>query len=163
RVLVWTEFEQLLPTGRRAGRTENAHAQLAEPLGVPAAPPAVLTTMINAGLSHQDDSGAWTVRGDQLVFSVTSAVPASAVVGQLDQTTSAPLVQSLTPEGIHIRPLDGPLATSTLSVTLTDAAQQIHGLSAWQPARQDAALPSSLWGTPLTDAAPDPAEPPILL
>ena len=160
--LAWSAFETLLPAGQNAGA---GAAPLAAAEGDAPPPPAVLAASIQRGLTQQDDStGAWTVRADQLVFSVLSAVPASAVVVSIAQDTTAQLVDTLTPAGIEIRPLNGPAATSTLTLTVTNLDDApIQDLRTWAPVAVTRSLPSTLWGAPLHGAAPDSNEPPIPL
>jgi hypothetical protein len=154
QTLVWSEFETLLPAGRPAAAAAD---------GPP--PRAVLAASVQRGLTHHDDAtGDWTVRGDQLVFSALSAVPASAVLVSLSENTTAPLVDTLTPAGIEVRPLNGPAATSTLTLTVTHLDDgELQDLRTWAPVPVDRALPSTLWGAPLHGAKPDSDERPIAL
>ena len=162
QTLHWTDFQTLLPTGQPAGANASAPATLAAAVGAGAPPPAVLGASIEGGLTAQDDTDAWTVRADQLAFSVSSAVPASAIEHGVTASTSARLVGTLTPAGIQIRPLNGPVATSTLTVTVTHLDDgTIQDLTQWTPTPVNRALPANLWGAPLHGAKPDSNEAPI--
>ena len=142
--LEWPDLQSLLPSDPSNPST-----------------PAVLGVQINQGLSRQDADGAWIVRGDELVFTTQTAVPASQI--SLNGAQHSPSLASAssaddTPAGINIRPMELSNVQSVHSVTLTNLSDNTPVvLTTWASAAQTRNLPEALWGTPLNGALPPPS------
>lgn len=141
--LTWPDLQSLLPADPSNPST-----------------PAVLDVQINQGLSRKDSaSGAWIVRGDELVFTTHTAVPASQI--NLNGSNTSPALAAAAdapPAGINIRPMELSNVQSVHSITVTnldDNAPVV--LTTWAPAAQTRNLPEALWGTPLNGALPPPS------
>ncbi|HEY0035582.1 MAG TPA: DUF6603 domain-containing protein [Longimicrobium sp.] len=149
--LDWKGFSALLPQGG-APQTANLAAAAAPGVGAGASGGAgTLDVQVNRGLSRQDDAGTWYVRGDELVFSVTSAVPAtSQAFGGGTPALAARATAAAPPSAIAIRPMGVSATTSAQSVTLTflDENEPVN-LSTWTQVPQTRNLPEAMWGAPV--------------
>ena len=109
--LDWDQFQALLPN------TAGHHSPPVNSLTAATAPAAlVLGIHCNRGLLPEDQSGsAWIVRGDELIFTTSSAIPLSGI--QLSAT--AVTMPGGVPSTINIRPmgLSGLHVTQTLTLT----------------------------------------------
>jgi hypothetical protein len=156
--IAWSEFAALLPHSTGPATP----AALSSTSGTGAAP-LVLGVQINRGLTRQDADGAWYVRGDDLQFSTSTAVPATSFSFKPTKgmTEPAPAPSGITPpSSIAIRPMGIAKAISEHTVTLTfvDGRNAPQDLQAWAPEVLGSNLPEALWGAPLPpDTKPAPS------
>jgi hypothetical protein len=153
---LWSDFATLLP------HASGAAAQSAAALGAvaPGTGPLVLGVNINRGLARRDDGGTWYVRGDELIFSTSTNVPATGFTfGSGAAPRLAAGAQDVTPPAaIQIRPMGIADATSThaVSITILETNKQ-QDLAAWTHVPQASNLPEALWGAPLPPGTKSPA------
>jgi hypothetical protein len=161
--LDWKGFQSLLPNspatqagGAPSGLARDAVAAVAPAPAQPSSTAVLLSVNLNGGLLRQDSSGNWVVRGDELVFTTQSAIPASS----LQISGKALPLPVGAPSTINIRPMKQVGVSSVHAVTLIyiDENKDID-LSTWSTLKTETAnLPEALWGVPLSDdSTPAPA------
>jgi hypothetical protein len=140
-MLDWPGFASLLP--QQTG--EGAHREAAR------AGPLVLTARVNRGLTREDNAGAWYVRADELMVTVSSAVPATAITFDTGTPARAAGAAAVTPPStIDIRPMGLSKVTSSLHVTLVNQTERIAvDLTAWTQLTETSNVPEALWGAPV--------------
>jgi hypothetical protein len=196
--LDWAGFTAMLPakpqSGSQARRLSRraltaTGADAAPPSDDPPPTPAYLTVNATAGLLRTgpvDGLTAWLVRPDQLVLSITSAIPASQVVVTSDSPSTSRTFAGQSGVGIRrvnndISPADyqsaltatilaldedsaDPIAqiraclatTSPCSVQPTGCTAQPIDMDGWDLEPVVSQQPAAMWGPPVSSGQPNP-------
>lgn len=153
-----TQSQQASPT--TMVMLEAAPAASAEPSATNNPAPVIV---INDGLISQDNStGAWTVRGADFMFSVTSVVPCTAIEIGLATQPFTILPGNGSASSLNVRPMGISTATSRFSICLStvssDADSGDLDYNHWVFQPQYSNMPDAIWGSPIpAGATPAPA------
>ena len=113
------------------------------------------TITVNAGLLGTIASGSqsiWLVRPDTFVFSATTSIPATEVDIAAPEGAPPNTYQPQPGYPVCVRPMKATLASSVLSITVTDEQNAVYDLNSnFDLDLAYSTVPAAKWGAPLSD------------
>jgi hypothetical protein len=153
--LSWSDFKTLIPQQA----APEARPAMAAAVDDDKLPPDVITIAIAEGLVRTEKAtGRWLVRGDTMLFSVSTTFPLTKAT--LAGATAASYAPDAPDDVLALRPMGIAGITSVLTITVTDkegSTMDLGGTWLWTPALQG--VPAAMWGPPLPSGSSQPDTP----